>query len=522
MSSEPLPLSLVLIAHNEEHRIGRCLESAVHLASEVIVVVNDCTDRTVEIAKSYGARVYEHAWPGARDQKNIALGYVTQPWVLALDCDEELSETLQHGIREFFTSGKQDTYETAYFSRKTWFLGRWIEHGDWSPDHCTRVFKRGVRNTGSLEHDKIEVPGKAWKLKGHCYHYTNPSLTDQIEKINFFSDAFLKRQLEAGKKWSLLQTLVRPCWRFIRAYFFRRGFQDGFPGLYIACVTWFSTLVRYTRLYEAQQLQTPPAISLVVSTYQAPQALRLILEQVMAEHRFFVEVLIAEDAQDAKTREVVQPFMASFPQQIRHLTQADQGFRKSRILNLALAEAKGNLIVFLDGDCLPHSHFIRDHLALAQAGHFVQGRRAYVKQSAVKEVYEKGFRFWPLLFKGRLHGLAKAFRWLRPRVKIDQSLDKALGCNLAVWKHDLLAVNGLDEAYEGWGREDSDLVARLYHLGLKRKLVHGRAIVFHLDHAEESRDQLSRNDARLNEVLAQKTVRCERGVVQEQPAEESA
>ena len=110
------------------------------------------------------------------------------------------------------------------------------------------------------------------------------------------------------------------------------------------------------------------------------------------------------------------------------------------------------------------------------------------------------------------YGLAKAFRLPFPKIKIDTDLDKTLGCNLAIWKKDLLALNGFDEAYEGWGREDSDLVARLYHLGLKRKLVHGRAIVFHLDHPLNSKAQLDKNNARLERVLQEKAIRCERGI----------
>ena len=245
-------LALVLIAGNEELRIERCLKSSAHLASEIILVCNG-TDNTEKIAKSYGAVVVHHDWHGYRDQKNIALNYVTKDWVLALDCDEELSPELQDQIQCFFKNDEYLRVETAHFPRKVWFMGRWILHGDWYPDYSTRIFKKNVRWSGSPEHDKIDVPGPSKRLKGDCHHYSNPSITDHVHKMNVFSDIFLKRQLEKNKKWSLLHTIFRPWWRFVRCYFIKRGFLDGFPGFYIASATAFATLVRYTRLYEHEQ-----------------------------------------------------------------------------------------------------------------------------------------------------------------------------------------------------------------------------------------------------------------------------
>jgi glycosyltransferase involved in cell wall biosynthesis len=250
-------LSLVLIAGNEEHRIKRCLESAHHLASEIILVTN-AKDNTINIAKSYGAKIFQHEWRGYRDQKNLALEYVNLPWVLALDCDEELSPVLQNSIKTFFSSHQHKNYETAHFPRKVWFMGRWITHGDWYPDYSTRIFKKGVQWTGSPEHDKIDVPGPSKKLDGDCHHFTNPTITDMLEKIKIFSGYFLERQLDQHKTWSLLHTIFRPWWRFVRSYIIRLGFLDGFPGFFIACATSFAALVRYSRLFEHHCPKDPP------------------------------------------------------------------------------------------------------------------------------------------------------------------------------------------------------------------------------------------------------------------------
>jgi glycosyltransferase involved in cell wall biosynthesis len=251
--SEPFPLSLAIIAHNEEANIRRLLESCAGLVSEIVLVVNDSTDRTVEIAEQHGARVYREKWRGYRDQKNLTLEKVTQPWVLALDCDEELSPPLRRSISDFFRLGGSDRCEGAYFARKVWFMERWIVHGDWYPDHSLRLFKSHIRWSGSPEHDKIVVDGPRTKLAGDLHHFSNPTINHHIVKMNTFSDIFLQRQLAAGKRWSPIHTVVRPLWRFFRAYVVRLGFLDGFPGLYIAVATSFATFVRYTRLYEHQR-----------------------------------------------------------------------------------------------------------------------------------------------------------------------------------------------------------------------------------------------------------------------------
>lgn len=246
-----LPLSICLIAHNEAARIRRCLDSVKPLAAEIIVVYNDCSDGTEAIARDeYGAKVFPESWHGHRDQKNIALGHATQPWTLCLDCDEELSPELAAELRAFIQAD-DPAFDGASFPRKVWFLGRWMTHGDWYPDRSLRLIRTGKgRWAGSREHDRMELDGRAKALSADLHHYTNPTLNDQIAKINYFADIYLQRQLDAGKTWSLAHALFRPPWRFFRAYVLRRGFLDGFPGFYAAMLTAFATFVRHSRLYE--------------------------------------------------------------------------------------------------------------------------------------------------------------------------------------------------------------------------------------------------------------------------------
>lgn len=264
MGSRPA-ISVAIISLNEEKAIGRCLAStrplAHHLDLDIIVVDSGSTDHTIDLAKAADARVLHHDWPGHRDQKNFALDQCQHDWVLALDCDEELSPALAESILQFFANGDHERHPGASMNRKVWFLGRWITHGDWYPDTKVRLFRRSLaRWGGSHEHDKIELEGDSVHLTGDLHHYSFPDSNRYIEKINIFSDAYLKRELEKGRPWSLLHTLFRPLWRFFRAYILRRGFLDGFPGLWIATATAFQTFVRHSRTFEHQQPSLPPEL----------------------------------------------------------------------------------------------------------------------------------------------------------------------------------------------------------------------------------------------------------------------
>jgi glycosyltransferase involved in cell wall biosynthesis len=247
----PFPLSLSIIACDEEANIGRCLRSADGLAAEIVVVDSGSRDRTREIAEQAGARVVHQDWLGQSGQKQVALDLCTQPWVLALDCDEELSPELRQSIERFFRDGSSEKFDGATCNRKVRFLGRWITHGDWYPDRKLRLFRRDKgRSGGNWAHDKVELSGPTMWLAGDLHHYSFPTINRYIDKINPFADAFLERQIAEGRPWSLWANLARPWWRFFRAYIVRRGFLDGFPGLWIAVATAFFNFVRYSRKYE--------------------------------------------------------------------------------------------------------------------------------------------------------------------------------------------------------------------------------------------------------------------------------
>lgn len=247
------PLALAVISFNEEARIGKCLESVRGLVREIVVVDSGSTDRTVAIAGEAGARVIAQPWLGYRDQKQLALSSCNEPWVLVLDCDEELSPELREAITSFFSSGNAKWFRGARFNRRTRFLGRWIRHGDWYPDTQLRLVQRDhAAMAGGSTHERLEVKGSVKHLKGDLLHDSFPTLAVYLAKIHPYSAAFLETRREKGRLWSLAANLLRPLWRFFRAYILRLGFLDGFPGFWIAYGTAFSVFYRYSLQYEAE------------------------------------------------------------------------------------------------------------------------------------------------------------------------------------------------------------------------------------------------------------------------------
>lgn len=257
--SAPLPLSVVVVAKNEAHNLPRCLASVRGWVAEIIVALNDTTDDSEAIAKNLGATVHHLPWLGYRDTKNAALDLATQTWVLSLDADEEVSPALHADLTAFFARPDFNTFAGARFPRKVWFIDRWITHGDWYPDYSLRLLHRGHARWGgdAFVHEKVECDGPAAKLRGDLLHHSFPTLASHVAKINPFADLFVRQQQARDVRFSLTAAVVRPFWRFFRAYVIKRGFLDGFPGFYIAWATAFGAFVRYSRLYENERRRPP-------------------------------------------------------------------------------------------------------------------------------------------------------------------------------------------------------------------------------------------------------------------------
>ena len=255
-------------------------------------------------------------------------------------------------------------------------------------------------------------------------------------------------------------------------------------------------------------------VSLVINTFDQPDYLARVLAAVARQVVSPDEVLLADDGSGQPTRELFSRWSA--PQKFRaaHLWQAHENFRRAQILNQAIAAAQGDYLVFLDGDTVPHPDFVADHRAASRPGFFVQGHRALVEQQAAAWFGKNDFSTdrRRAIFQNQISGLKNSFRWPFAVRKIKNHLRGIRGCNLAIWRDDLARVNGYNESFSGWGREDSELAARLFNAGVQRLDLRGRALCFHLWHPPASRANLATNDSLLEKTVREKITRCEHGL----------
>jgi glycosyltransferase involved in cell wall biosynthesis len=255
-----LPISVTVISGAEAGRIKRSLESVAGWTSELIVVLNEeVTDGTEEIARQHGARVFRQPWQGYLAQKNSAAAKAGQDWVFNLDADEVVSAALRSELEETFAHPERLNGVAAFsFPRLSWFCGRWIRHGDWYPDRQTRLWQRGQGKWGGVDpHPHVVVNGAVRKLRGVLEHYSTDSINGRLRKIIPFSDEFLVQRGPAMGTPGVFELWMRPMWRFVRAYIVKLGFLDGWQGYYIAGHTAFGTMVRYAKVREAKLGESP-------------------------------------------------------------------------------------------------------------------------------------------------------------------------------------------------------------------------------------------------------------------------
>ena len=255
LAMQKLPaLSVCMIAGAEASRIERALASVQAWAGEIVLVLNDdVKDGTDGIASRFGAKVFREPWKGFVGQKNSAADKASGKWLLNLDADEIVPERLAEEIAGVIES-RQNSHAAYEFPRCTFYCGRWIRHGDWYPDRVRRLWRRGAaRWAGDEPHARLEVSGTIGRLGSDLLHHSNESIVRQIAKIAPYHADFVQRQVRNGRPAGLFELLMRPGWRFLRAYFFRLGFLDGWQGYYIAALSSFSTLTRYALVRESQE-----------------------------------------------------------------------------------------------------------------------------------------------------------------------------------------------------------------------------------------------------------------------------
>lgn len=245
-----IPLSAVIITHNEAGRIRACLES-VAFADDIVVVDSGSDDGTPDIARQCGARVFHHDWPGFGKQKQYAVSCAAHDWVLCLDADERVSPALRADIEEAL----RDSSRTAWrFPRCNRFLGRWLRHGEGYPDLSLRLFHRGhARWSGDAVHEKVLCDNAPGTLSGDLLHESGETLAGYLEKQNRYTTLQAQALFAAGARAGIGRLLFSPWLRFIKFYFLRLGLLDGVPGLVHILIGCGNSFVKYAKLIELNQ-----------------------------------------------------------------------------------------------------------------------------------------------------------------------------------------------------------------------------------------------------------------------------
>ncbi|MBL0742126.1 glycosyltransferase family 2 protein [Chryseolinea lacunae] len=255
-------------------------------------------------------------------------------------------------------------------------------------------------------------------------------------------------------------------------------------------------------------------VSLVITTYNRKDALELVLLSIQNQSVLPTEVIVADDGSRHDTRDLVEAYAKTFPVPLHHCWHEDDGFRLSAIRNRAIARARCAYIVMIDGDIILHKHFIRSHKKHARKGVFLQGSRVLLQEAVTqKALHDKNiaFSFFTPGVKNRMNAL-----YLPALSGLVSYLNKDLfairGANLSFWRDDIVRVNGFNEDFVGWGREDNEFMVRMQNNNIQCWKMKLEGFGFHLYHPENSRTMLPQNQAILDNAIATHAVRCPNGI----------
>jgi glycosyltransferase involved in cell wall biosynthesis len=258
-------------------------------------------------------------------------------------------------------------------------------------------------------------------------------------------------------------------------------------------------------------------LTLAITTYERPDALAAVLATIAGQAAPPDELIIADDGSGPATRELCEGFSATTPLLVHYVRQEHEGFRLARLRNLAIAHATTPYIVFADGDMLLHPQFIADHRRIARRGCFTQGVRIPLPAQLTARLLEGGDTSLPSSASPGLGVRRRAYALHAPRLSaIVRGAANAFiaikGCNQAFWRDDLIAVNGFNEDFVGWGPEDKELAARLQRHGIRRQSLLFGGIAFHLHHPPAARERRRANEQLLADTRARRLARCEHGL----------
>ena len=255
-------------------------------------------------------------------------------------------------------------------------------------------------------------------------------------------------------------------------------------------------------------------ITLIITTYNWPESLLLVIQSIRNQTTWPNEIIVADDGSRNETKELIHNINKEFEMNIIHSWQQDNGFRAARSRNNAIFKSSGDYIILIDGDVILHPNFIKDHIDNAEQGYFIQGSRALLSKKETKKALSRkivNFSFFYPGLKNRKNAIYSKFLSSIFSTKKNH-LYGIKSCNMAFYKTDCININGFNNDFEGWGREDSEFIARLINSGIIRKNIRFSAIQYHLWHNENSRESLKKNDEILKNTINQNLKCCENGI----------
>ncbi len=253
-------ISVVVNTLNEEKNLGRALSSVKNIADEIVVVDMNSTDRTLEVAKEFGARIFKHERTGyVEPARNYAISKANNEWILILDADEEVPDSLSQKIKSIVENPQADYFRIP---RKNIIFGKWIKHSRWWPDYNIRLFRKGYVSWSEIIHSVPTTKGVGLDLEPEennaIIHYNYQKVEQYIERLNRYTTVQAKNKLNEGYKFQLSDLIRKPFNEFLGRFFEGEGYKDGLHGFALAVLQSFSEFIVYLKLWEMQGFKEEP------------------------------------------------------------------------------------------------------------------------------------------------------------------------------------------------------------------------------------------------------------------------